>query len=185
MRLVLWENDAERVTSGGTYHISNVMVREFDGKKYLTLNKKSIVETSDEAIEREDDINIDNNLSKVNCPAEGVENIKRFLSCNKCQTKIVAVPDKNIVKCSECGLTQLKTKCKQRVLATVLFANGVSTVMFDDKLRQLHNIFRETNSSKEFSQLDDDELCEVILTVEALVYYNNKFNVITVAKTNT
>lgn len=58
-------------------------------------------------------------------------------------------------------------------------------MMFDDKLRQLHNIFKETNCSKEFSQLDDDKLCEVILTVEALVYYNNKFNVITVAKTNT
>lgn len=111
------------------------------------INTKSIIETSDEAIEREDDINIDNNLNKVSCPVEGVENIKRFLSCNKCQTKIVAIPDNNIVKCSECGLTQLKTKCKQRVLATVLFANGVSTVMFDDKLRQLHNIFKETNSS--------------------------------------
>ncbi|CAB4013239.1 Hypothetical predicted protein [Paramuricea clavata] len=39
IRLVLWENDITKVTSTSVYNISRIVVREFSGTKYLTLNK--------------------------------------------------------------------------------------------------------------------------------------------------
>jgi hypothetical protein len=182
IRVVLWENDTSRVTSGTTYKLSNVMVREYEGNKYLTLNKNSTIESTEIEIERHDEI-LQNSQSKVDCPAEGVQSIKRFLSCNKCQMKIVALPNKNIVKCTECGLTQLKSKCQERLFASVLFSNNLTLLVFDDKLRQLHELFQEqTTFAKTFEMLNDDEVMEMILTVEASIMYNAKRNAVSIAK---
>ena len=68
IRVVLWENDTKRLTSGVTYKLSNVMVREYE-KKYLTLNKNSTITGTDVEIDRAYDI-IQNSQSKVDCPAE-------------------------------------------------------------------------------------------------------------------
>lgn len=65
VRVVLWENDIARVTSGSNYKLSNVMVREYDQHKYLSLNKKSIIEEGTGTVEREDEINVDNKLTTV------------------------------------------------------------------------------------------------------------------------
>ena len=137
-------------------------------------------------IERKDDI-IQNSQSKVDCPAEGVESIKQFLSCNKCQTKIVALPNKNIVKCTECGLTQLKSKFKERLFASVLFPNKVTILVFNDKLRQLHKLFQEQidGTGQEFDEMTNDDVMEMILTVEASIFYNTKHNAVSVVAKRT
>ncbi|CAB3981012.1 Hypothetical predicted protein [Paramuricea clavata] len=54
VRLVLWEKDIDRVTSGSSYKLSNVMVREYDQSKYLSLSKKSIIEQVTNIVERKD-----------------------------------------------------------------------------------------------------------------------------------
>ena len=121
---------------------------------------------------------------KVDCPAEGVLSVQRFLSCKKCQTKLVPDPTKNLTKCTECGMAQLKSKCIQHLMANVMFGKADSTVsllLFDDKLKQLHNIYkRQTNIEETLDNLDDDTLMEFLLTVEASVFYNAKKNVLSV-----
>ena len=61
------------------------------------------------------------------------------------------------LKCTECGLGQLKARCQQRMLANVLFqeeGNSNNLVLFDDKLKQLYEIYQEqTNSQKNFETL--------------------------------
>lgn len=57
------KRQATRIISGSSYKLSNVMVREYDHSKYLTLNKKSTIEEIEDAVDRQDEINIDNNLS--------------------------------------------------------------------------------------------------------------------------
>ena len=101
MRLVLWESDITRVISKSVYNISKIVVREFDGAKYLTLNKQSVIEPADTSIERMD-TEADGlpHSQKVHCPAEGVLSVQRFLSCKKCQTKLVPNPTKNLMKCT-------------------------------------------------------------------------------------
>ena len=183
MRLVLWESDITRVISKSVYNISKIVVREFDGAKYLTLNKQSVIEPADNSIERVD-TEADGlpHSQKVHCPAEGVLSVQRFLSCKKCQTKLVPNPTKNLMKCTECGMAQLKSKCVQRLMANVMFGKADSTVsllLFDDKLKQLHDIYkRQTNTEECFDSVDDDTIMECLLTVEASVFYNAKKNVL-------
>ncbi|XP_028417728.1 uncharacterized protein LOC114542249 isoform X2 [Dendronephthya gigantea] len=189
IRLVLWEQDINKVESGSFYKLSNTVVREYENEKYLTLNKKSKIESTVAKIERQDDVTGHRSLKSVECPAEGVVSLKRFLSCKKCHVKVAALANKPIIKCSECGLTQLKKKCKERFLANVLFQDGTSTttlLLFDDKLQQLFNIYKEQNTcDSEFEGIDDDFLMEILLTVEAKVLFNNKRNVVSIEKLST
>lgn len=151
IRLVLWESDITRVMSKSVYNIANIVVQEFDSAKYLTLNKQSTITPADTFIDRVDsEADGVPQSQKVHCPAERVLSVQRFLSCKKCQTKLVPDPTKNLIKCTECGMAQLKSKCVQRLMANVMFSKADSTVsllMFDDKLKQLHDIYkRQTNT---------------------------------------
>ena len=84
IRLVLWENDINRVTSASIYTISKVVVREYDNAKYLTLNKTSTIKSGNICITRKDGDAGLPNTEKVDCPAEGVLSVQRFSSCKKC-----------------------------------------------------------------------------------------------------
>ena len=105
-RLVLWENDIDKIATGNSYNLSNVVIRQYNEENYLCFNRQSVVAESFDTIEREDEqpSSLDSNLDKVFCPADGVQSIRRFLSCNKCQSKLAPQSDRKIVKCSECGL---------------------------------------------------------------------------------
>ena len=185
---MLWENDIDKIATGNSYELSSVMVRQYNQTNYLSLNKQSVIVESFATIEREDEQSTDNNLglAKVFCPADGVQLIRRFLSCNKCHSKLALIPDKNIVKCSECGLAQLKNKSKQRLLASVIFPSEGSTkslMLFDDKICELYKLYVEQNGLQaEFSSFDDNNIMEMILTVEAIIYFNTKNNVVAVAE---
>lgn len=191
VRAVLWENDIDRMKSGSHYTISRAVVKEYEGNKYLTMNKKSEIKESTATVDLEDQVNLQGNLQFVECPAEGVESINNFLSCNRCHVKVATVAGKKVVKCSECGLGQLKDKCKQRFTAKVLFKDdkneAVSLLLFDDKLKQLVQIYEQQNNveSVNCTTLDDDTWMEILLTVNARIYFNQKRNVVSVtAKDN-
>ena len=86
IRMVPWESDIAKVTSGSHYTLSRAVVREYDGDKYVTLNRRSIIiKEAAATVDREDQVNLQRNLKSVECPAEGVDAIKRFLLCNRCQ----------------------------------------------------------------------------------------------------
>ena len=59
----------------------------------------------------------------------------------------------------------------------------VSLLLFDDKLKQLHDIYkRQTNTEETFDSVDDDTIMKFLLTVEASVFYNTKRNVLSVTE---
>jgi hypothetical protein len=43
VRIVLWENDIHKIESGCSYLLSNVMIKAYQDKKYITLNKQSLL----------------------------------------------------------------------------------------------------------------------------------------------
>jgi hypothetical protein len=186
VRVVLWENDIDKIKSGCHYKISRAVVKQYEGNKYITINRKSDIKQSTVTVQLEDQVNLGGNLQFVECPAEGVDAINKFLSCNRCHVKLVTVADKKIVKCSECGLAQLKEKCRQRFTAKALFKNdkdeAISLLLFDDKLKQLVQIYEQQNNMQAIncSTLDDDTWMEILLTVNAKVFFNQKRNVVSV-----
>ena len=115
---------------------------------------------------------------KVQFPPDGINYVQSYLSCNKCHSKVMH-SDKKIIQCSECGLMQLKTKCRNKIMASILTITGkdtVSLIIFDDTIKQLYTIKREQDADfqEEFADLNDDDITEVILTVEATVVFNDK-----------
>ena len=179
LRLVLWEQDTKKMKSGLCYTISNVAIKEFNGANYLTLTKHSAVNEAEELnIDRQDDIPDTTQELKVQFPPDGINYVQSYLSCNKCHSKVM-LSDKKIIKCSECGLMQLKSKCRNKIMASILTITGEDTLslnIFDDTIKKLYNIKTEQDDDfqKEFSDLDDDDITELILTVEATVVFNNK-----------
>jgi hypothetical protein len=149
------------------------------------MNRKSEIKQSTVTVQLEDQVNLRGNLQFVECPAEGVDTINKFLLCSRCHVKVATVADKKIVKYSECGLGQLKDKCRQRFTAKVLFKDdkdeAISLLLFDDKLKQLVQIYEQQNSMETVincSTLDDDTWMEILLTVNAKVFFNQKRNVV-------
>ena len=119
--------------------MSRAVVKEYEGSKYLTMNRKSEVKESTATVELKDEVNLQGNLQFVKFLAEGVESINKFLSCNRCHVKVDTVPGKMVVKCLECGLGLLKDKCRQRITAKAIFKDesdkDASLLLFDDKLK--------------------------------------------------
>jgi hypothetical protein len=108
--LVLWEGDRKKIISGCSYNLRNVAVKTYPDVKYATLNAKSSVEIADAIIDREDEIAVEFNLHSVFCPADEVKSINKYLSCYKYPAIIVHIPGKKLIKCSECGPGQLRSK---------------------------------------------------------------------------
>ena len=119
IRVVLWEKDIPRMTTGTCDSIKNVAVKEYGETKYLTLTRHSKIESIQININREDTSDVKTETTQHQFPPDGVNFVQQFLTCNKCQSKLVNTS--NIIKCSECGLTQLKKKCQSKVLASILF----------------------------------------------------------------
>jgi len=85
----------------------------------------------------------------------------------------------------------LKSKCKTNILASALFINeskqSISLQMFDNVIEQLYlyTIYKEQNpntSLKSFSDITDNDIIEVLLTVEATAIFNAKNTIVTVQK---
>ena len=153
------------------------------------LNRFDFFVLSDASITRKDTLlQLAPSLKSVCFPADGVQSLQRFISCTKCQTKLLPDNSKKIVKCTECGLVQLKSKCPQRLLANTLFQNNgeaTSLLLFDDKLKQLYEVYQgQTDDEKSFERLDDDSLMEFLLTVEATAHFNKKKTVFAIQKKN-
>ena len=82
--------------------------------------------------------------------------------------------------CTE-PLTQLKPKCKERLFESLLFSNNVSILVFDDKLYKLHKLFQEqiNCAGQGFDQMTDDDMIEMVLTVEA-PFFNAKHKAVSI-----
>ena len=185
IRLVLWEKDIQNVQSRNTYTVTRAIVKTYNGEKYLTLNHTTTIQLSEQTVEREDEQIIVSHIKEVECPAEGVESISKYFSCNKCHSTLANTEGKKIIKCTNCELSQLKSKTKTRTLAKVMFlAEGeqLTLNLFDDKLQQLLEIYKTQNEDEKrsFYELQDEDIVEMLLTVEAVLSYNKKKSVLTV-----
>ena len=83
-------------------------------------------------------------------------------------------------------MAKLKTKCKNRALAKVLFVTAdqqdVTLTIFDDKLSVLYAIYKQqSGQDKEFSQLTEEDLTEMLLSVNATITYSQNNRVLAIS----
>ncbi len=183
VRLVLWEGDINKVESRHTYYLKRAIVKEFNKQNYITLNRQTEIKECVQDIKRMD-ADLGNNINHIlPFPPEGVLSIHTYLSCKKCGTYIVN-SGKKIVKCTNCGLNQLKSSCQQEVQATAFFmtSDGVkqSVVLPQDILKNVFQIYNQQTGEKQhlhFEQLTDDDIVEIILSVSDAYITYGKNNV--------
>ena len=180
IRLVLWESDIDRVQNGQTYNLTRAIVKNFQDNKYITLNRQSAIAQTQITIQRNDEQLIDNQLNTVSCPADGVEKVTTYLSCRKCNTALPLTAEKNILYCANCGCAQLKDKCTKRTIAKTLFIKEeerISLTIFEDKLVTLYNMYKPNDKVKDATNFSEEDITELLLSVEATIFYNKKFNI--------
>ena len=175
----MWENDIKKVSSTRCYKIIKLAVKDYNNSKYLTFTRRTTLEPVELSIEREDELNVKAEQLKVQSPPQGVNFVEHFLTCKKCHSKVVDNATK-IVKCTECGLTQLNAKCETEVVASVMSVNDeeqMNLTILDGVTEQLYKIYKEHNPGLEaYKELTDDDIIEMLLMVDATVLFNDKKN---------
>ena len=120
IRVVLWESDIEIFDSGSSYELNKAVLKTYENKKYLTLNRQTVIKPTEVKITRDDDKQVLQaaNLKKICCPADCVEKITSYLSYNKCNASLNENIGHKVIQCPSCGCGQLKAKS---LMAKVLF----------------------------------------------------------------
>ena len=183
IRLVLWEKDISKIQSHHTYYLKKAIIKDFNNKNYLTLNKQTEIDETQQTVERLDE-NVSNSVVNftVCCPPEGVQSVHRYVLCNKCR-KYLVNNSRKVVKCSGCGLSQLKSDCKPEIQVTAFFStndgSNVSVILKENIIQKLFKIYKTQTGDlqrAEFQDLSDDDIIEIILSVSEvdLIYNNNK-----------
>ena len=135
---------------------------DYNGTNYLTLTKHTKVNAAELQVDRQD-VAVDNGKQMQ----VGIINyVQQYLSCNKCHAKVMDSP-KKIIKCSECGLAQLKSKCSSKIIASILIKTHKDTMslnIFDNIIEELYTLYKEQDGDidKLFTELTDDDVTEIL-----------------------
>ena len=80
VRLVLWEADISKIESHLTYYLKRAIVKDFSNQNYITLNKQTEINESQQAVKRVDE-NVGNAVQHfiIPCPPEGVQSVHRYM----------------------------------------------------------------------------------------------------------
>ena len=156
-------------------------MREFDNQPYITVNKETQISKVSQTIANpDDDLANTYKESTISCPPEVILATHRCLSCKKCANLMVEHAVGKTIKCSSCGLLQLSHLCEKKIKVTDFFIseNGQKlSLLLKPRILQALLDIHESNTSSNLAPLDeitDDELQEILLTVEAKIIYNNR-----------
>ena len=120
-QITTWEDNVGLFSVGQSYKLSNLMVRSFKGKKYLSIPKDGfqVSTVQDIGIVKEDTIEElvkEKTLKSVSIV--GVRYLQTYESCYSCSGK-VSPENANSGHCNRCGTIQLLERCKLKTSATL------------------------------------------------------------------
>eukprot|EP00794_Sanderia_malayensis_P020941 gene20941-22994_t len=178
IRFVLWENDISVIASGEAYRIENAVIKRFNYQNYVTLNRESKVhELENPTMTKKDDVSSlpQATTKSVLCPAKGIQNFKKMLTCVKCHRNIIPTARK-IIKCCECNTTQLTANCEKTAIVSALFTeaeNNRTVLLTNDVLKQILQTMPDCQEDSFDAQ--DDDLCELLLACEGTISVNMNY----------
>ena len=129
-RLTLWETDVNKLKENCSYKLSDMMVREFKGKRYLSMAKENctmeeICDVGDVYENNDEELCKDSNeMSNIRVAA--VVQLDKYYACLKCTAKVVANEDPEVGSCVKCFTKQSIDMCKQELCAQLLLKEGTT-----------------------------------------------------------
>ncbi len=187
-KLVLWENDIEKVLVGNVYSLTNVRVR-IDGIDVLgggvifnMTKDTTVVKQDGHALANLVEISNENDLltssTSLKVPLiHGIKEFTCFKQCCDCKTKIKQDSAKVAIKCDSCGhvvrssMCQLNLRCKFSCQQNDSPDDNkfIRYIMFKDCIEMLVG---------DITNVDDNELCEKLLSLQNFKITFDKNNVV-------
>ena len=125
-RIVLWQDDIGKLIKGNSYKLSNVLVRQYEGNKYISVNEGAAIHQIQD-IELISDYDEDDLLSlPLKMIAEGeisaILSVTDYLACVSCNGHVNAV-NETIGKCTKCDATLKLSKCSSNKSARFIISS--------------------------------------------------------------
>ena len=128
VKLTLWEADIGKVTEDTTYRFSSMMVRSYQGCKYLSMPKQggSITQCDDDIGEVADDDHDQVDITIHAAEVAAVISLESYAACIACKSKVKELTDK-LGSCTKCDTMQCLPKCTQQLSAKLVIAHSTVT----------------------------------------------------------
>ena len=140
-KMVLWNNDDINMFEvGNSYHLKHILVKSYQGEKYLQFPKQgaSFEQLEDIGTVATDDVNTYEHIT--NSEIAGVISFDDFLLCLICKNK-VQPSDDQFGSCTECNTVQKINLCKRQMRAKLLLTlpggNYITLSVFGDHLKHI------------------------------------------------
>lgn len=135
IKLSLWGNHVDLVSSDGNYKFKDLRVRCYNGK-YLTTTALTVIATSEVSFEDRKDEGETYQTAILSFPAVTIESFEENFYCKKCQYK--SIPCGKLLVCEKCGSKSLLNQDdrKYNVKAVFLADDDVSV-----SIAIPHNVF--------------------------------------------
>ena len=141
-RLTLWQADRGKLDINKSYSIKNIIVKSFNGSKYLTFSRSgSTFMLIDDIDSVEVEPQVDQSITITDAEVAGVVHI--YISCITCKSKIDISDDSKITVCSNCSTSQRINKSNQQLSAKLVIAKGGDTYQLFAFLPILKEIIQE------------------------------------------
>lgn len=165
IKLTLWENDVEKLVESHSYLFTDVLVRSYSGKKYLSFTKGALMAEVNNVGEVKKAEQFEEGTTLHNCSVIGVDNFEKYYVCLSCKLKVKGSGG-CYGTCSSCGMLQVIDQSKSHIAARLMIKSG--------EVQSLLQVYGKT--LLEIAGVDEKELSrEALLSVEPfkLTYKNN------------
>ncbi len=144
-KLTVWEEHVHKLEFGKTYNLREIMVREFNGTKYIltSIEGSLIEEVADIGITNNADDTLQINKTVENVSVVAVIYLENQKKCLKCSSKLpVQETDLEVVKCSKCSIWQLYSACESSVSSKLMIKSPqthtpLTLLVFNDLVREI------------------------------------------------
>ena len=174
--ITIWNDHIKLVQDGEHYEIQNIRVKQYNGKKYLSSTYNTVFKPFDP---QDADINAEVvekakeslQLREISCKSLQSVEILKFFKCVKCAKKVQTRKDSALLKCDSCHCRFLAKNCTSSTLAKMTLKDSNEQLkcytLFPENLKAIINKHNDNNNCfDELDEMDEDKLCEIILTSE-------------------
>ena len=142
-RIVLWNDDIGKLLKEKSYKLSYVIVKQWDGVKYLSVSKGSEIDCVEDLGDVADVVCGDED-SIVACRVvegeiDAVEFFDEYVQCIGCKSKVESL-DRIIGECKKCGILMKMKRGVKCVIAKVLIFDGdemIRVILFSSVINEI------------------------------------------------
>ena len=177
-RLVLWQQDVNKLKIGTSYQLENLLVKTYNGSKYFTVEKSgcSCHECDDIDIGEVDQLAmLEEKREIIDAEVVGVSNLLFKYTCFTCKVGTTFdVVNEKVGKCTKCDLIQRLDKCPHTLSAKLIVCAKDENHSLLAYLPTIKAIIKDNDldDDTDFNDLNlDDITCQLLMASKFHITY--------------